>query len=161
MKQDRFLLGILIFIGILVIAAVVLFFVRSETPTYGPEDTPEGVLRNYALALQQKDYERAYTYLADKAHKPGYDTFLAAFLTQQLSIGNASLDVGSVQHQTDDEAWLSVTVVYAGSGPFDQGWSSPDRATLVRQNGAWKISYLPYPFWGWDWYQTPVEPVKP
>src|SRR5512147_1868933 len=38
MKQDRFLTGILIFIGILVLAAVGLFFLRNKAPAYGPED---------------------------------------------------------------------------------------------------------------------------
>ncbi len=51
MKQDRFLMGILIFIIVLVVAALVLFFVRNEKPIYGAEDKPEGVLYNYALAL--------------------------------------------------------------------------------------------------------------
>jgi flagellar basal body-associated protein FliL len=30
MKKDRFLIGILIFIGVLVVASVVLFFVRGQ-----------------------------------------------------------------------------------------------------------------------------------
>jgi hypothetical protein len=162
MKQDRFLIGILIFIGLLVVAALVLFFVRNETPAYGPEDTPEGVLYNYAVALQLRDYARAYGYLAEKDNKPTYDYFRQAFLTRQLDTSTSALQIGEVQTLEGGEAWVSVTVQYSGSGLFNDGWSSTDRGSLVKQNEVWKISYLPNPYWGWDWYQpTPVVPVKP
>ena len=158
MKQDRFLIGILIFIGLLVIAAVTLFFVRNRTPTYGPENTPQGVLYNYAVALQLNDYERAYGYLADKDNKPTLDTFKQAFLTRQLDTTTTALQIGNVQTLQTNEVWINVTVQYAGSGVFNSGWSSTDRATLEKQNGAWKITYLPNPYWGYDWYQpTPTK----
>ena len=59
MKQDRFLIVILGFILFLVVIAVGLFFIRQEPQTYGPEDSPEGVVRNFVLALQADDYSRA------------------------------------------------------------------------------------------------------
>jgi len=160
MKQDRFLLGILIFIGLLVVVAVALFFVRNETPSYGPEDTPQGVLYNYAVALQLNDYERAFSYLAEKDNKPTYDTFRQAFMTRQLDPSTSALQIGEVQMLENGEAWVTVTIQYAGNGVFNSGWSSSDRATLVKQNGAWKITYLPNPYWGWDWYQPTPTPVK-
>ncbi|HTX92861.1 MAG TPA: hypothetical protein VMC09_16745 [Anaerolineales bacterium] len=154
MKQDRFLIGILIFIGLLVAAAVTLFFIRNQTPAYGPEDSPQGVLYNYAVALQLHDYERAYGYLADQANKPTLDRFQQAFMTRQLDTSTAALQVGDVQTIDNDQAWVNVTIQYAGNGVFNNGYSNTDRATLVKQNGAWKITYLPYPYWsGGDWYQ--------
>lgn len=161
MKQDRFLLGILIFIGLLVVAALALFFVRNEKPAYGPEDTPEGVLYNYAVALQLHDYERAYGYLAEKDNKPTYNAFHQAFLTRQLDTGTTALQIGNVQMLENGEAWVSVTIQFAGNGLLDNGWSNNDKGTLVRQNGAWKITYLPNPYWGWDWYQPTPLPIKP
>jgi hypothetical protein len=161
MKQDRFLMGILSFIGLLVVAALVLFFVRNEKPAYGPEDKPEGVLYNYAVALQLHDYERAYVYLAEKDNKPTYNTFHQAFLTRQLDTSTSALQIGNVQMLENGEAWVNVTIQYAGSGLFNNGWSSNDKGTLTRQNGAWKITFLPNPYWGWDWYQPTPVPVKP
>ena len=161
MKQDRFLLGILVFIGLLVIAAVALFFVRNHTPAYGPEDTPQGVLYNYAVALQLNDYTRAYGYLAKKDNQPTYDNFQRAFLSRQLDISTSALQIGDVQTLVNGEAWVSVTIQYAGSGVFNSGYSSTDKATLVQQNGAWRITYLPNPYWGYDWYQPTPAPVKP
>jgi len=157
MKQDRFLIGILVFIGLLVITALVLFFVRQDIPQYGPEDTPEGVVRNYALAVHQRDFARAYGYLAELDDKPTYDSFVQAFLSNQLDTSNNALQVGETQTLGGEEAWVTVTVLYGSSGPFSDRWSSSETARLVLQNGAWKITYLPYPYWGWDWYQ-PLEP---
>ena len=163
MKQDRFLMGILIFIGVLVAAALALFFIRNDSQSYGAEDTPEGVIRNYALALQNQDYPRAYGYLADKDGKPTYDAFHRVFLNGQFNPSTA-LQVGSVQYINSNEASVSVTVLYAGSGPFSGSSSSTDTASLVQQGGAWKLIYLPYNYWSYDWFQPPqptAEPVKP
>ncbi len=49
MKQDRFLTGILIGIGVLVVVALALFFARQGKQTYMAGDTPEAVVFNYAL----------------------------------------------------------------------------------------------------------------
>ncbi len=160
MKQDRFLMGILIFIGALVVAALVLFLVRNEKPVYGPEDKPEGVLYNYAVALQLHDYARAYGYLAEKDNKPAYNTFHQAFLTRQLDTSTSALQIGNVQMLENGEAWVNVTIQYAGNGLLNNGWSSSDKGTLVKQNGAWKIIFLPAPYWGWDWYQPTPAPAK-
>jgi hypothetical protein len=161
MKQDRFLVGILIFIGLLVIAALVLFFVRQDVQVYSADDTPEGVIRNYALALQKQDFQRAYGYLADEDNKPTYEAFRRAFLTNILDVSSNALQVGNVQYISGDEATVSLTVLYAGGGPFSQGWSSTDTATLVQQDGGWKLIRMPNPFWAYDWYQSTPVPSKP
>jgi hypothetical protein len=160
MKQDRFLTGILIFIGLLVVAALVLFLVRNEKPAYGPEDTPQGVLHNYAVALQLHDYERAYGYLAVKDNQPTFNAFHQAFLSRQIDPSATALQIGNVQTLEDGDAWVEVTVQYAGNDLFNRGWSNTDKGILVKQDGAWKITYLPNPYWMWDWYQPTPEPVK-
>ncbi len=160
MKQDRFLVGILIFIGVLVVAAVSLFFVRNRAPVYGPEDTPQGVVYNYAVALQLKDYTRAYGYMAKKDNQPTFDTFQRAFLARQLDTSASALQIGDVQMLADGEAWVSLTIQYAGRGVFNSGYSNTDKAILIRQGGAWKITYLPYPYWEFDWDQPTPAQVK-
>ena len=161
MKKDRFLLGILIFIGLLILAALALFFLRTRQPAYGTDDTPQGVVRDYAVALQNGDYERAFGYLAKMNTRPTYDTFSTAFLTRQLDISTAALEVGAVTRQDPGGTWVAVSVQYAGSGPFDSGWSNPDRAVLIQQGTAWKITYLPYPYFdNGNWFQPIPEPTK-
>jgi hypothetical protein len=162
MKQDRFLIGILVFIGLLVIAALTLFIVRNHAPVYGVEDSPQGVVRNYAVALQKGDYERAYSYLANMDTKPTFDAFTSEFTNKQLDFGNAALEVGQETRQMDNGTWVTVTIHYAGSGLLDNGWSNQDKVVLIKQHGTWKITYFPYPYFDNGlWFQTTPGPVKP
>ncbi len=160
MKQDKFLIGILSFIGLLVVVALILFFVRKDKATYRTDDTPENVVYNFALAIQQNDLVRAYGYLADLESKPTMAAFLQSNQNGYLNISGNALDVGKVTMQGQDNAWVNVTIQYLGGGPFNSGWSNQDKAVLVRQNGAWKVSSMPYPYWSGDWYLTTPVPGK-
>ncbi len=160
MKQDRFLVGILAFIGLLAVTAVALYFFRREAPAYGPEDTPQGVVRNYAIALQGGDYQRAYGYLADEPAKPSAGIFRRAFLDRRLENSNAALQVGqSVVNGSD--ATVEVLLIYDNSGPFGQGAGMAESALLVMEGGAWRIRSMPYPYWDWGWYQPAPASAKP
>lgn len=160
MKQDKFLTGILIFIGLLVVVALTLFFTRQSTPTYQSDDTPGNVVFNFALAVQQSDLPRAYGYLADQDGKPTLAEFTASVQNGSVYVGGNALQVDTVTLQGQDHATVQVTIQYMGSGPFDTGYSNQDHATLVKQNGSWKILTMPYPYWAGDWYLPTLLPVK-
>ena len=151
MKQDRFLLVILGVIGLLIVLAVGLFFARQGPQEYGPEDNPEGVLRNYVLALQNEDYARAYKYLQDAKGKPDFTQFRQRFLTIDMSRERTSVQIGEVD-QTDEDAVVGLIITYGGNQPFTSNWSEKDAALLMQQEGEWKLTYMPYPYWDWDWY---------
>ena len=160
MKQDRFLIGILIGIVILIVIALGLFFMRQDTQTYRPDDTPEGVAYNYALAVINKDYEKAYGYLADLDHKPTYEQFREAFFSSMVNPRDVGLDVGEAEVDGDD-ALVELTLIHSPSDPFSGGYSNTDRAQLVRQNGKWKLKHMPtYNFWEYNWYQPPINQLK-
>ena len=153
MKQDRFLTGILIGIGVLIVAALVVFFIRRDSQTYVPDDIPEGVIHNYVVAVLNKDYEKAYGYLADLDNKPTFDEFQEAFLTGGLNPGNSAVDVGESEI-TGDSATVEVALIYNPSDPFSTGYRDVQNAILVRHDGAWKISSMPaYYLWNYSWYQ--------
>ena len=152
MKQDRFLTGILLGIGVLVVLALVVFFSRKDTQTYVSDDTPEGVVHNYVLALLNKDYERAYGYLAELEHKPTYSKFREAFLRGMVNPGNSAVDIGASEI-TGDSATVEVAIIYNPSDPFSTGYRDTSQgAVLVKQNGAWKLTSMPYNFWDYSWY---------
>jgi hypothetical protein len=158
MKQDRFLTGILVGIATLVVIALVVFFLRQNSQSYISEDAPEGVVHNYVLAVLNDDYEKAYAYLADLDHKPTYEQFRDAFITGAVNPANATVDIGDSEI-TDDTASVEVALIYTPSDPFSTGYRDVQRAVLVRQDGAWKLSSLPcYYFWDCSWYpqETPV-----
>lgn len=75
-KTDKFLIGIVAGVLLLVIVAFVVVLTRSE-PTYQSDDTPSGVAHNYLLAFQRKEYDRAYRYLAPEI--AGYPTTVETF----------------------------------------------------------------------------------
>lgn len=157
MKQDKFLTGILIGIGALIVVALALFFTRQDKREYLSEDAPEGVAHNYALAVLNKDYEKAYGYLADLKYKPTYEEFRQSFLNGMVNPEGMGLDVGNAEIH-GDEAVVNLTIYYSYSDPFTTRTGSPDRALLVEQDGEWKVSSMPYSFWDFNWYQEPYQP---
>jgi len=153
MKQDRFLTGILIGIGVLVVAALAVFFTRKDSQTYIADDSPEGVVHNYVVAVLERDYEKAYGYLADLENKPAYEQFRQSFINGYISPNNSAVDIGGSEI-TGEDATVEVATIYNPSDPFSTGYRDVQRAILVKQNGAWKISSMPaYNFWDYSWYQ--------
>lgn len=166
MKQDRFLTGILVGIAVLVVVALAVFFARRGTQAYISEGAPEGVVHNYVLAVLNKDYKKAYSYLADLGNKPTYEQFRDAFLKGMVNPNNSAVDVGKSEIN-DDTASVEVAMIYSPSDPFSTGYRDVQRAILVRQADEWKLSSMPYYyFWDSNWYPqvyaTPsvTPPVK-
>ncbi len=158
MKQDRFLTGILIGIAVLIIIALAFFFSRQNTQTYISEDTPDGVVHNYVLALLNKDYPKAYGYLADLDNKPTLNEFRQAFAVGRLNPSNGGIKIGKVDI-TGEDATVEVSMIYAPNDPFSSGYNDVGSAQLVKENGAWRISSMPtYNLWDYSWYQTPPKP---
>jgi len=153
MKQDRFLTGILVGIGVLVVLALAVFFTRKDSQTYVSEDTPEGVVHNYVVAVLNKDYEKAYGYLAELEYKPKYEDFRRAFLNGEVNPQNQAVDIG-VSEIVGDTATVEIALIYTSNDPFSTGYRNPQIADLVRQNGAWKLTLMPeYNLWGYNWYK--------
>ncbi|MGZ9236012.1 MAG: hypothetical protein ACXW4E_10855 [Anaerolineales bacterium] len=157
MKQDRFLTGILVGIAVLVVIALAVFFIRKDTQSYVSEDTPEGVVHNYVLAVLNDDYQKAYGYLADLENKPTYEQFRNAFIQGMVNPNNSAVDIGNSE-VNGDTASVEVALIYNPSDPFSTGYRDVQRALLLQQGGAWKISSMPcYYFWDCSWYQEPPK----
>lgn len=160
MKNDRFLTGIFIGIGVIILLAVGIFFLRQDTSTYVAEDNPDGVVHNYVLAIYHQDYEKAYGYLAEADLKPDFEQFRQAFTSINLNLGDASLKIGESSIQLD-QATVYLTIIRQSNGPFGEPYREPQSASLVLQNGVWKLTSMPYPYWNWDWFQTNLTEPKP
>jgi len=154
MKQDRFLTGILVGIGVLVVVALAVFFSRKDSQTYVADDTPEGVVHNYVLAVLNKDYEKAYGYLAELKYKPTYEEFRRAFLNGEVNPQNQAVDIGA-SDIVGDTATVELQLITNSSDPFSTGYRNQQTADLVKQDGAWKLTLMPqYNFWGYNWYMA-------
>ncbi len=127
---DKFLLGIVAGVVVLVVVVFAIALLRPEAPSYDPDDTPEAVAHNYLLALRLSDYERAYGYLSPslKGYPATVEKFADdiedtwSFRTDRDS--NISLIVDSVRI-TGDRAVVSIQrTVFYGGGLFDSGEST-------------------------------------
>ena len=157
MKQDKFLTGILIGIGALILLALGLFFTRQDSKReYIADSTPDGVVHNYVLAVLNKDYQKAYGFLAELDHKPTYEEFRQSFFNGNVNPSDVGIDVGAVEIK-GDEAVVMLAVYYSNTDPFSSRYANEERALLVKQNGAWKLSSMPYNFWNYSWYQEPPK----
>jgi hypothetical protein len=159
MKQDRFLTGILIGIAVLVVIALVVFFTRQDNLVYVADDTPAGVVQNYIVALHKHDDQKAYGYLADLENKPTLEEFQQSVLNHSVDPSNAALELGEAEI-TGINATVEVIINNSPRDPFSSGYRNSDYAELVNQNGDWKITRMPYPFWAYEWYPPTPEPVQ-
>lgn len=155
MKNDKFLIGIIAGIVLLVVVAIILVLSRGQNEAYVADDSPAGVVRNYFLAIQKKDYERAYGYLADDLKsKPDLDKFIRDMSNQGLN-SEASLQIGETRPD-DERSQVDVSITtYSGGGIFDSGSYTSQETVHLRRNaqGGWKLISFPYPYWGYDWDQ--------
>jgi hypothetical protein len=156
MKQDRFLIAVVSVILVLIIASLTIFFLRNDKQTYRPEDTPQGIVYNYLLALERSDYQRAFEYIVDEENKGTFDEFQDAYLAQQRAISTIAISIGSTD-RTGDKAAVTLYLNHSGNGPFGSGWRETGTAVLTQNpTGEWKISNMPYPFWPPNLYPMKV-----
>ena len=149
MKEDRFLVVILVIIGLLVVISLSIFFIRQDSAVFLPEDRPENIVHNFLLAIHNDDYERAYSYLAEKEYKPSYESFEQNFLLYHN-------DVGYQIGETDiskNTAYVEITIMESSSNFFFDRYNYVENARLVKEEGEWKVIQMPYSYWSWEWYQ--------
>jgi len=143
---DKFLLGIVVGVVVLVVVVFAIALLRPDVPSYDPDDTAEAVAHNYLLALRLGDYERAYGYLSPSLK--GYPAPVEQFADDVEDTGtfrsnrdsDISLIVDSVRI-TGDRAVVSIqrTVFHRG-GLFDSGESTAifDMDLRLTRDG-WRI----------------------
>jgi hypothetical protein len=153
MKKDRFLFGIILAISLLVIVTLAIFIQRTRREVYLGDDHPENVIHNYVLALNLRDYQKAYSYLADGEAKPSFEHFAAPFQNGSLDVFHESIEIGRA-NQTPDQEIVAVSLAGMSGGLFMGFDRLSDQVELIRQNEAWKINRMPYPFFEFEWLFT-------
>jgi hypothetical protein len=163
MKTDRFLRYLLIGIAVLALLAVGLYLARSGAhQAYGDESTPEGVLRNYILAVQKQDLERAYSYLSDAtAGKPDLAAFQQSLFSSQRELLQTGVEIGAARINADGTAVVLATFVHNAEGIFYGPYNQVVSITLRREKDDWKITGIPYPYGDYGWYGGYYDKVEP
>ncbi len=163
MQRDRFFIAILAGIGVLVAAALVLFFVRQGQQVYGDETEPAGLLRNYILALQRGEYERAYAYVYDSPDRPDFLDFQRTFLAfQGETAASTAVEINDVRFDSDQQTvTIQVTLLRGSSDIFGSTYRDVQTASLIQTGDGWKVYAAPYPFWGGGWIRPAPERPLP
>ena len=155
MKVTKFLFAIAVGVVILVAALLISAVLRFKTSGYQAEDTLEGVVHNYLLALRLKDYERARSYLLTTL--PGYpadlDQFVADVDRLAADVNSPPYDVNwykydvslTVESAEVSDDWASVLVrrtkLQQGDLFDGEQSSSTFYVSLQLVDGGWKISW--------------------
>jgi len=151
--NDRFLIGIVVGVLLLVVVSFVVVL-RRPSPSYRPDDTPEGAVHNYLLALRQGEYERAYSYLApDLVSYPASAAEFASDVERNRWEFRLDEDVSLVVEsaQIDGDRATAVvqeTTFYSGGLFNSNQFTRSFTMTLERSDDRWLItradSYLLY-----------------
>jgi hypothetical protein len=146
-KTDRFLIGILIGVVVLLVVAGLSLLVLRQPPRQLPGDSPGGTIQRFYSALEQRNYSQAYDLLSDKMeHKPTRDAF-TRYMADQFTYGTQTARVSIDSEQINGPtATMTVRVTYNyGSGPPLVGsneYTSTETFTLTQEAGAWRITTL-------------------
>lgn len=150
-SSNRFLLGFGIIITVLVIAAIILVVTNHDEIDMLPEDTPQGTVQRFLLAVQEHDIQKAYTYLniVENDMKLTYDDwiqsnsneFQATQTTWKATLGNTVI--------TDDTALVEVLFdVFQSGSPFEDPILTRRYIyQLGRTNDTWFITERPWLYW--------------
>ncbi len=142
-SSRRWLLAFGLTIGVLVIVTMALVLTTSslgDEPLL-PENTPEGTVQRFLLAVRDEDYLAADSYLS-----PTIDDKIAYDLRRPQPVGSgdgpgwkATLGKSIVR---DDEATVDVTVdVFRPRGPFESSVRTHQVTFFLKKEGAsWKIT---------------------
>ena len=149
-KTDRFLIGILVgLVVLLAVAGVSVAALRQPAPEL-PADTPSGVVQRFYRAIEQQDYGKAYDYLAESmAHKPTRDQFASYNLKSSDYNRRERVRINSEKIYSDSATvQVSISHFYYSGEPFggSSDYTSNEIFSLKREHGAWRITELPFEY---------------
>lgn len=142
-------------IGVLVITAVVLVLLTGgDQPELLGENTPEGTVQRYLIAIQENKYQQAFGYLKFSSSDPvkNYEDWVRMVAgypgTDNRSTWKAVLGSAS---QTGDTATVEVTIdTFRPSGPFEDPVRRENLLFQLDRAGAgWLITSPTYIYWNY------------
>jgi hypothetical protein len=150
-SSRRWLFIFAIVIGVLVIATVSLVLLtKGNKVTLLPEDSPQGTVQRYLMAIQEKDYQKAFGYLSfnptDKITTFSDWLMMVGPQPSSQSVWKATL--GKVTVNGNDAA-VEVTIDTARPGGLfgDSEFSQQLTFFLTKTNNAWLITSPTYIYW--------------
>ncbi len=151
-SSNRWLIAFVAGIVILVVATIALVLSTRPGVSLLPENTPQGVVQRFLLAIQDNDYEKAYRYLSltdDKGAKISYDQWLTSKPYPSGSSPSSWKATLGKTMATGERATVEVTIdVFRPSGPFENAVRSQQVFfQLTRTGESWLITSPPNLYW--------------
>jgi len=152
-SSRRWLIIFAIVISILVIAtASLVLLTKGNEVTLLPENTPQGTVQRYLIAVQEKNYQKAYNYLSfDPSQQiTTYDDWLRMVIGEpQISNQPAWKATLGKTTQNGDNATVEVTIdTFQTRGLFENPLRSQQIVfQLSNIDGTWLITSPTYIYW--------------
>jgi hypothetical protein len=152
-SSRRWLIIFAIVISILVITTVSLVLLtKGNEITLLPENTPQGTVQRYLIAVQEENYQKAYDYLSlDPSQKiTTYNDWLRMVIGRpQISNQSTWKATLGKTTQNGDIATVEVTVdTIRPEGPFEDSLRSQQIVfQLSKIGGKWRITSPTYIYW--------------
>ena len=143
--SSRALLGFGIAVAVLIIGTLILVLTlgKGNSPLLS-ENTPQGVVQRYLLAVQEKNYPAAYAYLVpsdpQNINNPAqtYDNWLISAQNNTNTTWKANL--GTVTVNGDSATVIVMVDVFRAGGPFANPVNTNNLTFILKQSGAtWLI----------------------
>ena len=163
--SSKWLVGTAIFVVVLIVASVTVGLTIGRGAAKDlPESEPEGTVQRYLLALQNRDYPLARTYLKERLKESCTEEYLreaARYFAERSGdtriavVGKNALSNGRV------EVRVQVTDVNV-SPPFGVNeYSHEEQYALTQVDGQWRLDQPAWPVFGCPDRQVPPKPPRP
>jgi len=166
MRGDRFLWGILLGVIVLVVVAFAIVM-RQPEPGYVSDETPEGVVQNYLLAIQREDFERAWGYLSPtlEGYPASVEQLALDVREQPWQFGGDGEDL-AIRSVTPNPIGTDVVLVdvkassFSPEGPLGGQQSDRDLQFRLRREAAgWRLAHGEG-YWYYCWERTKDCPAR-
>jgi hypothetical protein len=134
------LAGVAIVVTAFVVTGLVIALVTTRGQDLLPEETPEGTVQRYLLALEDRDFAEAYTYLASDPSSPCTQSDFVREASRYVELRDSSMTL------EDTQVFDGTAIVTAHVTVFDPEISFPpseysyDRTfEVVLEDDIWRL----------------------
>lgn len=152
-SSRRWLFIFAIVISVLVIATVSLvLFTKGRNVALLPEDSPEGTVQRYLIAIQNNDYQKAFSFLSLEATSGKISSYndwiltIGAPLSSGQSVWKATLGK-IVQNGNNSNIEVTIDTFRTGGLFGDSQNSQTINFLLIKTDNSWFITSPTYLYW--------------
>lgn len=143
--SGRFLLVFGLVILVVVGVAVALAVVGGNAPVKMlAEDTPEGVVQRFLMAVKERDYAKAYTYLSplpENSKIYSYEEWIRSTQSRNVNSSWKASIVNSMVKENDATVDVNIDIFRLPGSPMTNPvYSHSIRFVLHKENGKWMIN---------------------